>query len=224
MFDICVPVLGPNVNGTVPNNTGPSYNLTATLTDTSLGLYTPTFVRDAPFINPGNTVTACAAEDGNPGMNIPTAPPTGCGNGEYNRDVTTIVPAEAELVNSTAPNEFGVANKLTQISSNDFASRGANVNALTGCDPDRYTAVTDTLAVYDVLNTRTSERNGANPCTDAAAGNVTVSPRTQTTRLARKRAAKTRRTKTMAFIGRFPGISVYVKRADHPVVPGSTDR
>ena len=185
MFDICVPVLGPNVNGTVPNNTGPSYNLTDTLTDASLGLYTPTFVRDAPFINPGNTVTACAAEDGRPGMNIPTAPPTGGGNGEYNRDVTTIVPAEAELVNSTAPNEFGVANKLTQISSNDFASRGANVNALTGCDPDRYTAVTDTLAEYDVLKTRTSERNGANPCTDAAAGNVTVSARTATTDVAK---------------------------------------
>src|SRR5713101_633588 len=124
MFDICVPVLGPNVNGTVPNN---------------------------------------------------TAPPTGCGNGEYNRDVTTTVPGEAELENSTAPKEFGVANKLTQISSKDFASRGANVNVLTGCDPDRYTAVTDTLTVYDVLKTRTSERNGANPCTDAAAGSVTVS-------------------------------------------------
>jgi hypothetical protein len=161
MFDICVPVLGPNVNGTVPNNTDASNNLTATVTDTSLGLYTPTFVRDAPFINPGNTVAGCAAEDGNPGMNIPTAPPVG--NGEYNRDVTTIVPAGAELVNSTAPNEFGVANKLTQISSNDFASRGANVNVLTGCDPDRYTAVTATLAAYDVLNTRTSEKNGANP-------------------------------------------------------------
>src|SRR6266542_1230778 len=98
MFDICVPVLAPNVKGTVTN----------TLTDASLGLYTPTFVRDAPFITPGNTVTACAAEDGNPGMNIPTAPPTGGGNGEYKRDVTTIVPAGAELENSTAPNEFGV--------------------------------------------------------------------------------------------------------------------
>src|SRR6266566_2200997 len=173
MFDICVPVLGPKFNGTVPNNTGPSYNRTATFTDASLGLYTPTFVRDAPFINPGNTVTACAAEDGSPGMNIPTAPPVG--NGEYNRDVTTIVPAEAELVNSTAPKEFGDANKLTQISSKDFASRGANVNVLTGCDPNRYVAVTATLAVYDVLNTRTSERNGASPCTEAAAGSVTVS-------------------------------------------------
>jgi hypothetical protein len=101
MFDICVPVLGPNVNGTVPNNTGPSNNLTATLTDASLGLYTPTFVRDAPFINPGT------------------------------------VPDEAELENSTAPKEFGVANKLTQISSKDFASRGDSVNVLAGCDPNR---------------------------------------------------------------------------------------
>src|ERR1700682_122889 len=175
MFDICVPVLGPNVNGTVPNNTGPSYNLTATLTDASLRLYTPTFGLDAPFINPGNPVTACAAEDGNPGMNIPTAPPTGCGNGEYNRDVTTTAPADAVLVNSTAPKEFGIANKLTQISSNDFASRGANVNVFTGCDPNRYTAVTVTVSVYDVLKTRTSERKGANPCTDARPGRVPLS-------------------------------------------------
>jgi hypothetical protein len=145
MFDICVPVLAANVNSTVPSNTGPSYNLTDTFTDASFGLYTPTFVRDAPFISPGNTVAGCAAEDGNPGMNIPTAPPEG--NGEYSRDVTTIVPAGAELVNSTAPKEFGVANKLTQISSNDFASRGARVNVLAGCDPNRYVAGTDTLAV-----------------------------------------------------------------------------
>jgi hypothetical protein len=191
MFDICVPVLGPNVNGTVPNSTGPSNNLTATLTEASLGLYTPTLVRDAPFINPGNTVTGCAAEDGSPGMNIPTAPPVG--NGEYNRDVTTTVPAEAELVNSTAPNEFGVANKLTQISSKDFASRGANVNVLTACDPNRYTAVTATLAVYDVLNTRTSERNGATPCTDAATGSVTMSARRTIEQTERKMGTATRR-------------------------------
>src|SRR6266567_2525687 len=193
MFDICVPVLGPNVNGTVPNNTGPSYNRTATFTDASLGLYTPTFVRDAPFINPGNTVTACAAEDSSPGMNIPTAPPVG--NGEYNRDVTTIVPDEAVLVNSTAPREFGVANKLTQISSKDFASRGPSVKVLAGCDPKRYTAVTVTLAVYDVLNTRTSEKNGANPCTDAATGSVTVSARRTTEQTLRRPATAIRRIK-----------------------------
>jgi len=152
MFENCVPACGVNAklgicaDVNVPNKTGPSNNLTVADTDTSFGLYTPTFVRDAPFINPANTVTGLADVDGSPGMNIPTAPPTGCGNGEYNRDVTTTVPAEAELVNSTAPNEFGVANKLTQISSNDFASRGANVNVLTGCDPVRYTAVTATLA------------------------------------------------------------------------------
>src|SRR5712691_3591012 len=116
MFDICVPLFAPSVNGTVPNNTGPSNNLTAAVTGTSLGLYTPTFVRDAPFINPANSVTGCADEEGNPGTNIPTAPPTGCGKGEYNRDVTTTVPAAAELENSTAPNELGTPNKLTQIS------------------------------------------------------------------------------------------------------------
>jgi hypothetical protein len=128
-------------------------------------------------------------------MNIPTAPPTGCGNGEYSRDVTTIVPAEAELVNSTAPNEFGVANKLTQISSNDFASRGPSVKVLAGCDPKRYTAVTVTLAVYDVLNARTSEKNGASPCTDAATGSVTVSARRTTEQTLRRPATAIRRIK-----------------------------
>src|SRR5258708_3410550 len=143
MFDICVPVFGANVklgicaDVNVPNNTGPSYKRTATFTDASLGLYTPMFVRLAPFIKPVSTVTGCAADDGSPGMNIPTAPPTGGGNGEYNRDVTTTVPGEAELENSTAPREFGVANKLTQISSNDFASRVDRVNVLAGCDPNR---------------------------------------------------------------------------------------
>jgi hypothetical protein len=40
----------------------------------------------------------------------------------------------------------------------------------------RYTAVTVTADVYDVLNTRTSEKNGATGrTTDAATGNVNVS-------------------------------------------------
>src|SRR5262249_50298374 len=120
-----------------------------------------------------------------------------CGNGEYNRDVTTTVPEGAEDENSTAPREFGVLNKLTQISSNDLDSRGANVNVLDGCDPNRYTAVTFTLAVYDVLNTRTSEKNGAPPCpcTDAATGNVTVSPRRTDAQTERKTAAVIQRNK-----------------------------
>jgi hypothetical protein len=42
----------------------------------------------------------------------------------------------------------------------------------------RYTAVTVTTDVYDVLKTRTSEKKGATGrANDAATGNVTVSPR-----------------------------------------------
>jgi hypothetical protein len=70
------------------------------------------------------------------------------------------------------------------MSSNAFDSRGANVNVNTGAVPGhatvamkhRYVAVTSKLDVYDVLNTRTSEKNGFPPCIDAAAGNVTTSP------------------------------------------------
>jgi hypothetical protein len=162
-------------------------------------------------------------------MNIPTAPPVG--NGEYNRDVTTIVPAGAELVNSTAPKEFGVANKLTQMSSKDFASRGDNVNVFAGCDPNRYVAVTFTLAAYDVLKTRTSEINGANPCTDAAAGNVTVSARPAIDETARRIATKATFSKeirlsvmsvaltgrTLAAFGRTPAPLTFAK--DSPYLP-----
>jgi len=118
-------------------------------------------------------------------MNIPTDPtvPEGQGGldaGEYRRDVTTR-PVEVEE-NSTAPSELGTLNKLTQMLSNALASRGANAKFFTGCVEQpavevlhRYVAATFTTSVYDVLNTRTSEKNGAAPTTDAATGNVTVS-------------------------------------------------
>ena len=66
------------------------------------------------------------------------------------------------------------------MSSNAFDSRGANVNACGGTadahPKHRYTAVTVTDAEYDVLNTRTSEKNGATArTTDAATGTVVVS-------------------------------------------------
>jgi hypothetical protein len=44
---------------------------------------------------------------------------------------------------------------------------------------NRYTAVTVNTSAYDVLNTLTSDTNGTppTPVTDAATGNVTVSPK-----------------------------------------------
>jgi hypothetical protein len=77
---------------------------------------------------------------------------------------------------------LGTLNRLTQMLSNALASRGANAKLCEGCVEQpavdvlhRYVAVTFTTSVYDVLNTRTSEKNGACPTTDAATGNVTVS-------------------------------------------------
>jgi hypothetical protein len=72
------------------------------------------------------------------------------------------------------------------MSSNARDSRAPSTNVACGATPGhvprkhRYTAVTDTGAVYDVLNTRTSEKNGlaADPTgNDVTAGNVTVSAR-----------------------------------------------
>src|SRR5262245_58700446 len=69
------------------------------------------------------------------------------------------------------------------MSSNARDSRGFSVNG-TDAAPTPvhglgmkqwYVAVTFRPDVYDVLNTRTSEKNGAWPTIDAAAGNVTVS-------------------------------------------------
>src|SRR6185369_82843 len=141
----------------------------------------PMFVRKSPFIRFVNAVTAFADVDGRPGMNIPTDPAVAGGaSGEYKRDVTTI-PGDA-VENSTAPSEFGTPKNWLLMSSNAFDSRGTSVNTRGGTGfahpKHRYTAVTVTMSVYDVLNTRTSEKNGATGrTTDAATGNVTVSPK-----------------------------------------------
>src|SRR2546426_1098035 len=108
-----VPPCGPSATDVVPSNTGPSNSRIVAVTDTALGLYTPTFVRESPFTNPVNTVTALAADDGSPGTNIPTKPPPV--TGDLNCELTTSNPAPPQLVNSTAPRELGVPNKLTQM-------------------------------------------------------------------------------------------------------------
>jgi hypothetical protein len=113
-------------------------------------------------------------------MNIPTDPDVAGGaSGEYSRDVTTI-PPEPGVENSTAPSELGTPNNWLLMSSNAFDSRGDNVKTCGGTadahPKHRYTAVTVITDVYDVLKTRTSEKNGATGrTTDAATGNVTVS-------------------------------------------------
>jgi hypothetical protein len=113
-------------------------------------------------------------------MNIPLVPPPAAG--EYNRLVTRT--ESPELVNSTAPAVAGELNVDKIMSSNARDSRGPRTNDACGLTPGhaprkhRYTAVTDTEPVYDVLNTRTSEKNGlaADPTgNDVTAGNVTVS-------------------------------------------------
>src|SRR5512132_246817 len=111
-------------------------------------------------------------------MNMPTV---GIGAVEYSRLVTrTDVP---ELVNSTAPADEGALNAANTMSSNARDSRGASTNVACGAAPGhapkkhRYTAVTDTGVVYDVLNTRTSEKKGlaAEPTgNDVTAGMVNV--------------------------------------------------
>ena len=59
-------------------------------------------------------------------------------------------------------------------------SRGARENGKTGAvdgqapRKHRYVAITSRVWVYDVLNARTSEKNGAPPTIEAAAGSVTV--------------------------------------------------
>src|ERR1700693_678122 len=124
MLLTCVAPCAARPTARVPSSTGPSNNRIVAVTDTSLGLYTPTFVRESPFTSPVNTVTAWAVERGKPGIHLPTCPPSD--SGDHNCDVTTRPPALAVLVNSIAPREFGTPNKLTQMSSNACASRGAN--------------------------------------------------------------------------------------------------
>src|SRR5712692_2749842 len=171
---VCVIPCGPSATDVVPSNTGPSNSRIVAVTPTALGLYTPTFVRESPFTSPVNTVTALAADDGNPGTNIPTKPPPA--TGDRNCEETTRLPAAPVLVNSTAPRELGASNKLTQMSSNARDSRAPSENCLVA-PLNRYTAVTANTSVYDVLNTLTPDTNGTPPAptTDAATGNVTVS-------------------------------------------------
>src|SRR6266508_5457300 len=158
----------------VPSSTGPSKRRIVTVTAFPLGLYTPMFVRESPLTSPVSTVTVAAADGGNPGMNIPTNPPAL--TGDRNCEDTTRVPSAAPLVNSTAPRESGLANKLTAMSSKALASRGASSNTCVA-PLNRYTAVTVNASVYDVLKTLTSDTNGTppTPATDAATGSVTVS-------------------------------------------------
>jgi hypothetical protein len=155
------------------------------------------FVRNAPLAKDVNTDTACASELFSPGTNIPTV---GIGTVEYNRLVTrTELP---ELVSSTAPAEDGAPNAENAMSSNARDSRAANVKltcgAPTGHAPrkHRYTAVTATGNVYDVLNTRTSEKNGdaADPTgNDVTAGIVNVSPKRESGGARRSASAAARR-------------------------------
>ena len=133
-----------------------------------------------------NTLTTDASDDFNPGTNIPTCPPTSAG--DRNCDVTSR-PSLSEA-NSTAPRDSGVANTLTQMSSNARASRGPNSNTCVA-PLNRYTAVTLNTSVYDVLNTLTSDTNGTPPCpvADAATGNVTVSAERGSTEASKARPA-----------------------------------
>src|SRR5215471_16242514 len=174
MLLTCVTACADSCACVVPNNTLPSYKRIVAVTVVPLGLYTPTFVRESPLTRLVKTLTTEAALDGNPGTNIPTWPPAG--SGDRSCEVTTSCPAAPSVVNSTAPRLCGVENRLTQMSSNPRASRGASWN--TCCAPlNRYTAVTFSTLVYDVLNTLTSDTNGTPPCpvADAATGRVTVS-------------------------------------------------
>jgi hypothetical protein len=102
--------------------------------------------------------------------------------GEYRRLVTRT--ESPELVNSTAPAVDAAPNDDKIMSSNARDSRAPSTNVTCGAVPGhaptkhRYTAVTDTDDVYDVLNTRTSEKNGlaaAPSGNDATAGSVNVS-------------------------------------------------
>src|SRR5437762_8078736 len=107
MLLTCVTPCAGSETPDVPSNTPPSNSRIVAVTALSLGLYTPMFVRESPLTNPVSTVTACAADDGRPGTNIPTNPPPE--TGERNCELTTRLPAAPVLVNSTAPSEIGRA-------------------------------------------------------------------------------------------------------------------
>jgi hypothetical protein len=109
-------------------------------------------------------------------MNIPTV---GVGAVEYRRLVTTTSEAFAgeATSNSTPPAEFGATNAETTMSSKARDSRGDSEKVVCADDGQapmkhRYVAVIWALDAYDVLNTRTSEKNGDAPTIDATAGTV----------------------------------------------------
>src|SRR5215471_10411248 len=161
------------------------------------------FVRPSPLTSPVSTVTGAASVGASPGTNIPVKPPVE--TGDRSCDDTTSVPCGAGLVKSTAPRELGVAKRLTQMSSKAFASRGASWKDC-AAPLNRYTAVTASTSVYDVLKTRTSDTNGTppTPATDAATGSVTVSARRAGARRKRNRPAVDSR--ELVFI-----MSIYVR-------------
>src|SRR5262245_15655867 len=111
-------------------------------------------------------------------MNMPTV---GSGSVEKSRLVTTRLPAGPSKKSSTPPPLFGAPNAAAIMSSNAFDSRGFSVNDTTGGVPgqsptkQRYVATTSRFSVYDVLNARTSVKNGDRPWSEADAGSVTVS-------------------------------------------------
>jgi hypothetical protein len=116
--------------------------------------------------------------------------------GEYRRLVTRT--ESPELVNSTAPAVDAAPNDDKIMSSNARDSRAPSTNVTCGAVPGhaptkhRYTAVTDTDDVYDVLNTRTSEKNGlaaAPSGNDATAGSVNVSAKSDGARRSTSEAA-----------------------------------
>src|SRR5215471_16812224 len=124
MLLTCVTACAASCTAVVPSKTFPSNNRIVAVTELPLGLYTPTFVLESPLTRLVNTLVGDAALDGSPGTNIPTCPPPGAG--DHSCDVTTSCPAAPSLVNSTAPRLWGVEKRLTQMSSNPRASRGAS--------------------------------------------------------------------------------------------------
>src|SRR5205823_14904915 len=97
--------------------------------------------------------------------------------------------------NSTPPAVFGARKVAATMSLKARDSRGARVKLDCGATvghavpiaamKHRYVAVTFKPAVYDVLNARASEKNGAPPTIEAAAGRVTSSAPTVAARKSR---------------------------------------
>src|SRR5262249_31956450 len=120
------------------------------------------------------------------GMNIPTV---GVGTVEKSRLVTTSSPLDPLKSNSTPPAVFGEENVVATMSSKACDCRGARLNVEVGAEAaqappadamkQREVAVTCRVWVYDVLKARTSEKNGAPPTSDAAAGSVIRSARSE---------------------------------------------